>query len=61
MSWLFISGGQSIGAAASASVLPRYSGLIYLRIDRFELLAVQGILKSPKLLIFSFGTLTATM
>ena len=35
MSWLFTSGGQSIGASASASVLPMtdYSGLISFRID----------------------------
>ena len=41
-SWLFTSGGQSIGASASASVLP----VISFRIDWFDLLAVQGILKS---------------
>ena len=45
MSQLFASGGQSIGA--SASVLPNeYSGLISFRIDWFDLLAVQGALKS---------------
>ena len=38
MSWLFISGGQSIGA--SASILPR---LISFRIDWFDLLAVLGL------------------
>ena len=42
-SQLFASGGQSIGA--SASVL-EYSGLISFRIDWFDLLAVQGSLKS---------------
>ena len=31
MSWLFTSGGQSIGVSASASVLPEYSGLISFR------------------------------
>ena len=41
MSQLFASGGQSIGASASAS-----SGLISFRIDWLELLAVQGTLKS---------------
>ena len=41
----FPSGGQSIGVSASASVLPN-SGLISFRIDWFELLAVQGTLKS---------------
>ena len=48
MSQLFPSGGQSIGASASASVLPsnEYSGLISFRIDWFDLLAVQGTLKS---------------
>ena len=42
MSWLFASGGQSIGAIASAWVLP---GLISFRIDWFDL-AVQRTLKS---------------
>ena len=44
MSQLFASGGQSIEVSASASVLP--SGLISFRIDWFDLLAVQGTLKS---------------
>ena len=38
MSWLFPSGGQSIGALASAS--REYSGLISFRTDWFDLLAV---------------------
>ena len=42
MSWLFVSGGQSIGTSASASVLP----VISFRTDWFDLHAVQGILKS---------------
>ena len=47
MSQLFASGGQNIGASASASVpLTEYSGLISFRIDLFDLLAVQGTLKS---------------
>ena len=47
MSQLFASGGQSIGASPSASVLKvEYSGLISFRIDWFDLLAVQGTLKS---------------
>ena len=47
MSLLFTSGGQCIGASASASVLLiEYSGLISFRIDWFDLLAVQGTLKS---------------
>ena len=43
----FTSGGQSIGASASASVLPsnEYSGLISFRIDWFDLFAVQGTLR----------------
>ena len=46
MSWPFASGGQSI--EASASVLPmKCSGLISFRIEWFDLLAVQGMLKSP--------------
>ena len=45
VNWFFASGGQSIGA--SASVLPvNIQGLIYLKIDWFDLLAVQGILRS---------------
>ena len=43
MSWLFTSGGQRIGALASASVLPMNIQEISFRID---LLAVQGTLKS---------------
>ena len=46
MSQFFASGGQSIGVSASTSVLPMNSGLIFFRIDWFELLAVQGTLKS---------------
>ena len=47
MSRLFASGGQSIGASASASSPShRYSGLISFRIDWFDLLAVQRTLKS---------------
>ena len=47
MSQLFASGGQSIGASASASVLPVWcSGLISFRIDWFYLPAVQGTLNS---------------
>ena len=44
----FTSGGQSIGASASASVLPsnEYSGLISFRIDWFDLFVVYGTLKS---------------
>ena len=42
LSWLFASGGQRIGASASSE----YSVLISFRIDWFDLLAVQGILKS---------------
>ena len=40
MSWLFTSGGQSIGVSASTS------GLISFRVDWLDLLAVQGTLKS---------------
>ena len=40
MSQLFPSGGQSIGASSSASVLNEYSGLISFRIDWFDLLGV---------------------
>ena len=44
ISQFFASGGQSIGASASAS--NDYSGLISFRTDWFDLFAVQGILKS---------------
>ena len=48
MSQLFVSGGQSIGVSASASVLPvnEHPGLISFRMDWLDLLAVQGTLKS---------------
>ena len=41
MTWLFASGGQSIELSASPSVLP-----MNIRVDWFDLIAVQGILKS---------------
>ena len=44
MSWLFTSSGQRIGASASAPVLPM-NMLISLKIDWFDLLAVQETLK----------------
>ena len=43
-SQFFASGGQSIGASASASVLPMNSQDWSFRIDWFDLLAVQGTL-----------------
>ena len=46
VSWLFASGGPSIGASASASVFPVKIRLISFRIDWFELPAVQGTMKS---------------
>ena len=48
MSQYFTSGGQSIGTSASASVLPMsvQGWFISFRIDWFDLLAVQGTLKS---------------
>ena len=48
MSWLLTSGGQSTGVSASASVLPMniQKILISYRINWFDLLAVQGTLKS---------------
>ena len=48
MSQLFASDGQSIGASTSASVLPMniHSEWIYFRINLFDLLAVQGTLRS---------------
>ena len=47
MSQLFTSDGQSIGASAPVSVLlMNIQGFISFRIDWFDLLAVQGTLKS---------------
>ena len=47
MHWLFASDDQSVGVSASASVLPmNIQGVISFRIDWFDLLAVQGTLKS---------------
>ena len=47
MSQLFSSGGQSIGTSASAiSPFNEYSGLIFFSTDWFDLLAIQGTLKS---------------
>ena len=46
MRQLFTSVGQSIGVAASVLPSSEYSGLISFRIDGFDLLAVQGTLKS---------------
>ena len=47
MSHYFAPGGQSTGVSALASVLPNeYSGLTSFRMDRLDLLAVQGTLKS---------------
>ena len=47
VSCLFATGGQNIGASASSSVLPmNIQGFISFKIDWFDLLAVQGTLKS---------------
>ena len=47
MSWFFASGGQSIGVSASASVLPmNIQDWFPLGCTRFDLLAIQGTLKS---------------
>ena len=47
MSQFFASGGQSVGSfSLSISLSNEYSGLISFRIDWFDLLAVQGTLKS---------------
>ena len=46
MSGFFTSGGQIIGASASASILPVNTGLISFRMDWLDLLAVQEALKS---------------
>ena len=44
MNQFFASGGQSIGVSVSASVLPL--NIQDFRIDQFDLLAIQGTLKS---------------
>ena len=46
MSQLFTSGGRGIRDSASPSSSNEYSGLISFGIDQFDLLAVQGTLKS---------------
>ena len=47
MSWLFVSGGQSIGVSSfSLSPSNEYLGLMSFRIDWFALSAVQGTCKS---------------
>ena len=46
ISQFFASGGQSIGLSFSISPSNEYSGLIFFRMDRFHLLAVQRTLKS---------------
>ena len=46
MSHFFTSGGQSIGASASTSVLPMNIRLISFKMEWLDLLAVQGTLKS---------------
>ena len=46
MSLLFTSGGQSRSFSFSITSSNEYSGLISFRIDWFDLLAVQGTLKS---------------
>ena len=46
MSQFFESGGQSIGVSVSACLSNECSGLISFMIDWFDLLAVQGTLKS---------------
>ena len=46
MSQLFMLGGQNIGVSAPLSPSNEYSGWISFRFDWFDLLAVQGTLKS---------------
>ena len=61
MSHLFTSGGQSIGASASASVLPMNSQLISLSIDWFDFFAVQGTLKSSPAQFESINSLALSL
>ena len=46
VSWLFTSGDQTVEFQLQHQSFQEYSGLISFRIDRFDLLAVQGMLKS---------------
>ena len=46
MSWLFASGTNYWSFSFSISLYNEYSGLLFFRIDWFDLLAVQGTLKS---------------
>ena len=46
MIWRFTSGGQSIGISFSINLSNEYSGLISFRMDWFDILAVEGTLKS---------------
>ena len=46
ISQLLASGGQIIGASSSVGPSNEYSGLISFRIDWFDLLAFQGVIKS---------------
>ena len=59
MNWLFTSSRQNNGASASASFLPMniHSGFISFKIDWFDLLAVQGTLKS----LFQHDSLKASL
>ena len=57
MSCLFTSGGQNIGASFNISPSNEYSGFISFRIDWFDLLAVQGILKN----VFYYHSLKASI
>ena len=43
MSRLSASGDQNTGASALASVFPKYLGLIFFKIDWFDLLAAKGL------------------
>ena len=57
MSWPFTSGGQSWSFSFSVSPSNEYSGLILFRIDWFDLLAIQGTLKS----VFQYHSLKASI
>ena len=62
MSRLLASGGQNIGALASASVFPMNIQVISFRINWFDLLAVQGTLdSSPAPQFESINSLALTL
>ena len=61
VSHLIASGGQSIGASASASVLPEYSALISFRIEWFDLSPRDSQESSPAAQLKSINSLALSL